>query len=243
MFVGGRRVDVNSPSLALQSGVATIYQENSLFQYLSVAENIFLGDELRRLPGVVDSRAMLASAQSILDRLGASIDVGAVVSSLGGAGQKIVEIARAFRRNARILVMDEPSASFSQHETRLLFRAVREMAASGAGVIFISHHLEEVFEIADRVTTLRDGRLVSTRAMAETTVAGLIRDMVGRDVDQVTGGCRKRQDRSPSKPAACAAQVSATSTSPCVAAKWSGSPVWSAPGAPNCSRPFSGAIR
>jgi ribose transport system ATP-binding protein len=185
MIVGGKRIDVNSPSLALQNGVATIYQENSLFQYLSVAENIFLGDELRRFPGVVDRRAMLARAQSLLDQLGASIDVGAPVSSLGGAGQKIVEIARAFRRNARILVMDEPSASFSQHETRLLFRAVREMAANGAGVIFISHHLEEVFEIADRVTTLRDGRLVSTRAMADTTQAGLIRDMVGRDVDQV----------------------------------------------------------
>jgi len=135
MIVGGRRIEVNSPSLALQNGVATIYQENSLFQYLSVAENIFLGDELRRLPGVVDRSAMLARARSLLDRLGASIDVGAPVSSLGGAGQKIVEIARAFRRNASILVMDEPSASFSQHETRLLFRAVREMAASGAGVI------------------------------------------------------------------------------------------------------------
>ena len=97
MIVGGRRIDVNSPSLALQNGVATIYQENSLFQYLSVAENIFLGDELRRLPGVVDRSAMLARARSLLDRLGASIDVGAPVSSLGGAGQKIVEIARAFR--------------------------------------------------------------------------------------------------------------------------------------------------
>ncbi|MDR3484730.1 MAG: sugar ABC transporter ATP-binding protein [Bradyrhizobium sp.] len=185
LVVGGRRVEVNTPRLALQNGIATIYQENSLFQYLSVAENIFLGDEPRRFPGVVDHRAMRARAQAILDRLGTAIDVSALVSSLGGAGQKIVEIARAFRRNARILVMDEPSASFSHHETRLLFRAVREMAASGAGIIFISHHLEEVFEIADRVTTLRDGRHVSTRALADMTEAGLIRDMVGRDVDQI----------------------------------------------------------
>ena len=174
-----------TPRLSLEKGVATIYQENSLFQNLSVAENIFVGHEPRRAGDLVDHARMKRLAAEIFKRLGVDIDVTATVSSLGGASQKIVEIARAFRQQARVLIMDEPSASLGHQETRLLFDVVREVVTTGTGVIFISHHLEEVFEIADRVTVLRDGCRISTRDAAETSQPQLIREMVGRDVGQV----------------------------------------------------------
>ncbi|MFD1199114.1 sugar ABC transporter ATP-binding protein [Brucella gallinifaecis] len=182
MVVGGQVVNNNSPHLSLRNGIATIYQENSLFQHLSVAENIFIGDEPRNSLGFIDKQQVKEQAQAIFKRLGVDIDVTQPISSLGGAPQKIVEIARSFRRNARILIMDEPTASFGHQETRLLFDVIREISAAGTGIIFISHHLEEVFEIADRVTVLRDGTMISSRLADQTNEEMLIREMVGREV-------------------------------------------------------------
>lgn len=182
LVVGGQVVENNTPRLSLENGIATIYQENSLFQHMTVAENIFVGQEPRNALGMVDHTRMRFMAEDIFKRLGVEMDVTRIVSSLGGAPQKIIEIARAFCRRARILIMDEPTASFGQREASLLFDVVREVTSNGTGVIFISHHLEEVFEIASRVTVLRDGTWISTRDASQTSESMLIREMVGRDV-------------------------------------------------------------
>ncbi|MCP4385685.1 MAG: sugar ABC transporter ATP-binding protein [Hyphomicrobiales bacterium] len=185
LTIGDQSFSGLTPELALNHGIATIYQENSLFLNLSVAENIYVGRELLSTPLTVDRRATTAGARKILDVLKADIDPGTLVSRLSGAQQKIVEIARAFRQQARVLVMDEPSASFGRRETELLFDAVRSAVTSGTGVIYISHHLEEVFELSDRVTVLRDGRNVATHQVSEIGQNDLIRDMVGREVDDI----------------------------------------------------------
>ncbi len=183
--IGSRTVSDLSPNEAQELGVATIYQENVLFQGLSVAENIFVGAELKRASGAIEHKQTRRRAAEILDRLGAPLDVGKPLASLGAAQQKIVEIARAFRQKARVIIMDEPSASFGHHEVSLLFRTVREVSSSGTAIIFISHHMEEVFELSDRISVLRDGEMVGTFEAQTVTEGELIRLMVGRSVDQV----------------------------------------------------------
>lgn len=174
-----------TPATAMDYGIATIYQENALFGNLSVAENMFIGAEPRLRGGIVDRSSIDQRAQQILSNLGADIDPSAQLGNLGGAQQKIVEIARAFRQKAKVLVMDEPSSSFGHHEVELLFRAVREVAKTGTAVIFISHHLDEVFELSDRVTVIRDGKSISSHMVQDIDEANLINKMVGRDITQV----------------------------------------------------------
>lgn len=183
--ISGNSLSCLTPQEALRFGVATIYQENMLFRNLPVFENIFIGRERRNASGLVDKASMIARAQEILESLGAEIDAKAEVGTLGGAEQKIVEIAKAVGCNARVMVMDEPTSSFGKHEVDLLFAVMRRLRAAGTGIIFISHHLEEVHEISDRVTVIRDGRNITCTAARDITNAQLIHDMVGHDVSQV----------------------------------------------------------
>jgi rhamnose transport system ATP-binding protein len=183
--VQGRPVEDNDPVRARALGIAAIYQQPALFPDLTVAENIALGLE----PGGPWRRIRWAGrrerARRLLGRIGARIDPEAEVRGLAMPEQQLVEIARALGADARILIMDEPTASLSDQEVQELFRVIRELKAQGVGIIYISHRLEELPQVADRVTALRDGTLVGTRRMAEVTRAELIRMMVGRELSAV----------------------------------------------------------
>ena len=179
--IDGSPVRIMSAADARGRGIATIHQELALVPQLNVAENLLLG-RLPRRYGVVDRRATLQQAEELLARVGSTVDPGRIVGTLGVAHQQMVEIAKALSGEVRVLIMDEPTASLSRHETERLFDLVRELCADGVGVIFISHHLEEVREIGTRVTVLRDGATVG-EVPATTPAAELVRMMVGRTID------------------------------------------------------------
>jgi ribose transport system ATP-binding protein len=183
LLFDGRPVHIHGPADARRLGIAVIFQEFSLVPHLSVAHNLFLGREPgARVPGLVDRRRMFADAGQILTSLGLDIDPRTTVARLGVAQQQVVEIAKALSQNARVLVMDEPTAALSDREVDVLFSRIRALRTSGIGIVYISHRLKEVFEIGDRITVLRDGRVVSTSETSETTSDELVRSMVGREV-------------------------------------------------------------
>jgi len=185
IFLDGEPVRENSPSLSKSRGIAAIYQQPALFPELTVAENISIGQDCGGLFGRVDWKARRRFARELLDRIGAKIDPETTASELSMPQQQLVEIARALGANARILIFDEPTASLSADDTAHLFQVIRELRSQGVGMIYISHRLEELSEIADRVTVLRDGHTIETREMAGTTREQLIRLMVGRDLSAV----------------------------------------------------------
>jgi rhamnose transport system ATP-binding protein len=165
-----------------QAGIAAIYQELSLFPDLDVAENIFAGRQPVTTGGRVNWRRLYTEAGRLLESLGVELDLKQKARTLSIAQQQMVEIARAFSINARILIMDEPTSSLTLHEVDDLFRLVRRLREEGTAIIFISHRLEELFTLADRVTVLRDGAYVDTRSMKDVTRDDLIRMMVGRTI-------------------------------------------------------------
>jgi rhamnose transport system ATP-binding protein len=175
----------NSPAKAKALGVAAIYQQPALFPELSVAENISLGLEKAGLWGRINWRERHARAVALLARVGAKIDPAADAGDLSMPQQQLVEIARALGADAKILIMDEPTASLSAEDTQNLFRVIRELRGQGVGVIYISHRLEELPEIADRVTVLRDGGTIGTRLIKDVNREGLIHLMVGRELSAV----------------------------------------------------------
>jgi ABC-type sugar transport system ATPase subunit len=172
----------SSPREAKLHGIHVVYQEFALFPQLSVAENIFVGQERLNCFGMVDHGRTRREAKELLEKLGVSFDVGASVSSLSVADQQMVEIARAMVRNVKLLVLDEPTAVIAGREVALLFDLLRRLRASGVSVLFISHRLDEVFTICDRVTVLKDGRLVGTHDISGVSRERLISMMVGRDL-------------------------------------------------------------
>jgi rhamnose transport system ATP-binding protein len=167
-----------------QAGIAAIYQELSLFPDLDVAENIFVGRHPLNYGLKVDWRQLYEEARELLDSLGVKIELKQKARHLSIAQQQIVEIARAFSINARILIMDEPTSSLTLNEVAELFSLVRNLRESGTAIIFISHRLEELFEIADRVTVLRDGYYIDTCNIKETSRDDLLRKMVGRTISE-----------------------------------------------------------
>ncbi len=176
--VGGSRVSFASVAEAQAHGIAMVYQELALAPDLSIAENVFLG----RLGPWVDHRALAARAAPWLEQVELDIDPRAAVRTLAVGEQQLVEIAKALAREGRILVLDEPTAALSATETERLFGIVRKLRERGVSVVYISHRLEEVFAIADRVTVLRDGAQVITRRVADITPDDVVRAMVGREV-------------------------------------------------------------
>jgi rhamnose transport system ATP-binding protein len=183
--INGQSIQQNDPTLAKKLGVAAIYQQPALFPDLTVAENIGLRLERGGPWRLVNWRARRASARALLDRVGANLSADAFVRDLTMPQQQLVEIAGALGADARILILDEPTSSLSDREVDNLFRVIRELRSHGVGMIYISHRLEELPQIADRVTVLRDGHLVGTRAMNEVGRAELIRLMVGRSLEAV----------------------------------------------------------
>ena len=185
LMIDGKAVADNSPTFAKSLGVAAIYQQPALFPELSVAENIALGQEKKGILGVVDWKSRKKRAQELLAEVGAKIDADAEAGSLSMPQQQLVEIARALGANAKILILDEPTASLSEEDANNLFRVIRELKNRGVGMIYISHRLEELPQIADRVTVLRDGETIETREMATVNRDELIKLMVGRELSQV----------------------------------------------------------
>ena len=167
-----------------QAGVAVIYQEMSLVRDLSVAENIFLGRAPRRF-GVINWEELYSRAQELLNELHLPIDPRTPVINLGIGQQQLVEIAKALSQDARILVLDEPTAALTDTEVETLFGILRNLRARGVAMIYISHKLDEVFRISDRITVLRDGKTIETNPTPELTEARVIAQMVGRAVDQI----------------------------------------------------------
>ncbi len=175
----GKPVTLSGTAAARLAGIAAIYQEPMVFPDLDVAENIFISSKL----GWVQNKAALrARAKALIARIGMVLDVDRIAAGLTLAEQQAVEIARALSQDVRVLIMDEPTASLSAHEAAQLRRVARTLAEQGVAVVYISHRLEEIFEIADRVTVIRDGAHISTKAVGDVTPDGLIADMVGREV-------------------------------------------------------------
>ena len=182
IFLHGEPVHFNDTRESRQAGIAAIYQELSLFPDLNVAENIFVGRQPVAPGGRIDWRKLYSEAEKLLASLGVHLDLKQKARNLSIAQQQMIEIARAFSINARILIMDEPTSSLTLNEVADLFRLVRRLRDEGTAIIFISHRLEELFELADRVTVLRDGAYVDTRSMQDVTRDDLIRMMVGRTI-------------------------------------------------------------
>jgi rhamnose transport system ATP-binding protein len=185
LTIDGEPVDFGGPADAQAAGVSIIYQEPSLFPDLTVAENIFMGRQPVGSGRRIDRRAMDREAREIFGRLGVLLDPGRPARGLSVADQQIVEIAKALSVNARVLVMDEPTAALTTVEVLRLFDVIKTLRSHGAAVLFISHRLEEVFACCQRVTIMRDGRFVRSAPIEELTIDDIIRSMVGRDLDQL----------------------------------------------------------
>ncbi len=186
LSLGGEPFRPHRPHDAIAAGIAVIYQEFNLFPDLTVAENVYVGREPHgRLTRGLDYARMRRGCREIFDVLGVRIDPDARVRDLAVSEQQLVEIAKALSVGGRVIVMDEPTAALARTEVRRLLDVVRRLRQEGNAVIYVSHHLEEVFEVADRATVLRDGRHVATEVIEETTEDDLVRLMVGRDVESV----------------------------------------------------------
>ncbi len=183
IFLDGERVLLTTPAQARAHGVALVHQELSLLPELSVAENIFLGREPRsKLPGFISRRPIEQAASRVLRECGIALDPAARIDHLSIAERQLVEIVKGVSASPRVLILDEPTSSLTVHEIRELFAIVRRLAAMGTAVVYISHKLDEVFALTDRVTVLRDGRKIASRPTSEWTEAALVRAMVGRDL-------------------------------------------------------------
>ena len=181
VVIDGKEFEKLTPALSKANGIGVIYQEFNLVPSMSVAENIFLGDKTggKFCP---DFKKMHRESKKLLDSLGVHIDTHRMVGGLSTAQQQLVEIAKAIAKNCRVLIMDEPSASIAQAEVANMLRIVRQLKSQGVTIIYISHRMEEVFEISDRVSILRDGKFIGTNRIGDVSTQELINMMVGREL-------------------------------------------------------------
>jgi ribose transport system ATP-binding protein len=193
--IGGRPVQLPTPQAARKHGVAMIFQEFSLVPTLSVAQNIYLSREARTRAGLIDDRALERRAAELLAELGVEIDARTEVGRLSTANMQLVEIAKALSQEARILIMDEPTASLAHSEVEALFGIIERLKARGITIVYITHRLEEVIAVADRVTVLRDGSVVDTRPTGELDMESLIELIVGRTVGRAMQYSERPVDR------------------------------------------------
>ena len=182
ILLDGVETPIHGPAAARALGIAVVHQEPRLFPDLTVAENVFMAHAPRGALRSIDWGAMRRSSRAIFDQLGVKIDSSALVRGLSMADQQLIEIAKALSFDARVLILDEPTASLSAHEVERLFAIVRQTRDRGVAVLFVSHRLEEVFDLCDRATVFRDGRHVITAPTSELTTGDLVRHMVGRAV-------------------------------------------------------------
>ncbi len=176
-------VTIANPLHAYALGISPVHQELHLEPNLSVAENIFLGRQPTNRFGLIDHRRLLKEARQVLEELGVSMDPQALVGGLSIAERQVIAIARAVSMHARIMIFDEPTSSLSRRESELLMAMIRRLRDQGVGIIYVSHRMEEIFSLCDRVTVFRDGRYVATRDVAATSMGELVRMIVGRDLE------------------------------------------------------------
>lgn len=194
----GKPFEVSSPQQAQASGISTIYQEINLVPYRSITENICLGREARRY-GLLDWRRMHQEAEALLQRFNVRADVRRPLMEFNTATQQMVAIARAIGFSAKLVIMDEPTSSLDEREVAVLFNVIRQLKQEGVSVVFVSHKLDELYEVCDRVTVMRDGRTVKTAAMNEIDKIGLVSAMLGRAIERAEGHATAFSDRDEKK--------------------------------------------
>ena len=184
ILVDGVEVNYKNPQEAEKAGIVFIYQEiNSLFD-LTVEENLFMGKEITKGFGICDKKAMREKAQEVMDRLGVSIPIDAVMGDLSVGQQQMVEICKALMVDAKVLIIDEPTAALKQSETEVLFEVMKGLVEKGVSIVYISHRMEEIFELCDRITILRDGSYIGTEYIKDITMDDVVKMMIGREIGE-----------------------------------------------------------
>ena len=182
--VDGQEVVYKSPQEAEKAGIVFIYQELNVLFDLTVEENLFMGKEITKRFGICDKGAMRQKAQEIMDKMGVNIPVNAVMSDLSVGQQQMVEICKALMVNAKVLIMDEPTAALTESETEVLFEVIESLKKKGVSIVYISHRMEEIFRLCDRITILRDGQYVGTENICDITMDGVVQMMIGREIGE-----------------------------------------------------------
>lgn len=192
IYLDGREVSIQGPRIAQETGISIIYQEFNLIPYISVAENIFIGREPRRRKGIIDWKSLHTQTRALMDRVGLGhLDPRTLVEELSVAEQQLVEIAKSLSYASRIIIMDEPTAALNEEDTGKLFSIMADLKQQGLAIIFITHRLEEVSRIADRVSVLRDGQYIGSARVSDLTRSDIVRMMVGRDIKDLFPGRNK----------------------------------------------------
>ena len=184
VLVDGKEVVYKNPQEAEKAGIVFIYQELNVLFDLTVEENLFMGKEITKGFGICDRKAMRAKAQEVMDKMGVNIPVDAVMSDLSVGQQQMVEICKALMADAKVIIMDEPTAALTASETRGLFEVINSLRKKGVSIVYISHRMEEIFELCDRITVLRDGEYVGTENIAEIDLDHVVQMMIGRTIGE-----------------------------------------------------------
>lgn len=194
IVIDGQEVQIRNPADARKLGIAIVHQEISLVNALSIADNMFLGVEPRKQKFFIDRKTMFKKAQEILDEFGLSISARDKVSTLSIAQQQMVEFAKAVFFDAKILILDEPSASLSDSEVAALFKQIRALKEKGVTFIYISHRLDEIYDLCDHVTIFRDSHYIDSKPVSEIEKSEMIRKMVGREINDMFGSYRRKRE-------------------------------------------------
>lgn len=182
VFVDNKLVNYKNPQEAEKDGIVFIYQElNSLFD-LTVMDNLFITKEIKKGLGILDKNAMYIKAKEALESLGVNINPKSIMSDLSVGQQQMVEICKALMVDAKTIIMDEPTAALTQSETEILFEVIKNLKSKGVSIVYISHRMEEIFELCDRITVLRDGEYIGTSAIEDTDMNGIVKMMIGREL-------------------------------------------------------------
>lgn len=182
IYVNDKPVDYKNPQEAEKDGIVFIYQElNSLFD-LSVIDNLFMAKEIKKAFGILDKKAMERKAKEALESLGVKIDPKSIMSELSVGQQQMIEICKALMVDAKVIIMDEPTAALTQSETDVLFKVIEDLRKKGVSIVYISHRMEEIFELCDRITVLRDGEYVGTTEIKNTDMNSIVKMMIGREL-------------------------------------------------------------
>lgn len=184
VLVDGKEVIYKNPQEAEKAGIVFIYQELNVLFDLTVEENLFMSKEITKGFGICDKKAMRAKAQEMMDKMGVNIPVTAPMSELSVGQQQMVEICKALMVDAKVLIMDEPTAALTQSETKVLFEVIRSLKAKGVSIVYISHRMEEIFELCDRITILRDGTYIDTKYIKDITMDDIVQMMIGRTIGE-----------------------------------------------------------
>ena len=184
VLVDGQEVSYKNPQEAEKAGIVFIYQELNVLFDLTVEENLFMGKEITKKFGVCDKKAMRAKAREVMERMGVNIPVNAVMSDLSVGQQQMVEICKALMVDAKVIIMDEPTAALTESETEGLFAVIESLRKKGVSIVYISHRMEEIFRLCDRITILRDGMYIDTRYIKDITMDDVVQMMIGREIGE-----------------------------------------------------------